>query len=165
MTNYVPYAAKKNRRYEDYLAFTELNPDVSVIQMDTVIGKIGGKVIMTIHFTNWDFMTGILLENKTAAEAASKIRTFKAKLTAAGFTFGDIIPIILTDNGGEFSSVSTFETDLNGDVETLMFFCNANASYEKAEIEKNHTLFRDIVPTGSSFDDFTQETVNLYFLM
>lgn len=162
-TNYVPYAAKQNRRYEDYLAFMELNPDISVVQFDTVIGKIGGKVIMTIHFTNWDFMTGILLENKTAAEAASKISKFKAKLTAAGFSFGDIIPVILTDNGGEFSNVSIFETDLNGEGETQMFFCNANASYEKAEIEKNHTLFRDIVPSGSSFDDFTQETVNLIF--
>lgn len=44
-----------------------------------------------------------------------------------------------------------------------MFFCNANASYEKPHIEKNHTLFRDIVPSGSSFDNFTQDTVNLIF--
>lgn len=28
---------------------------------------------------------------------------------------------------------------------------------------KNHTLFRDIVKTGTSFDDFTQESVNLIF--
>lgn len=28
---------------------------------------------------------------------------------------------------------------------------------------KNHTLFRDIVPAGSSFDSFTQDTVNLIF--
>ena len=44
-----------------------------------------------------------------------------------------------------------------------MFFCNPNSSYEKPHIEKNHTLFRDIVPKGSSFDGFTQETVNLIF--
>ena len=30
-------------------------------------------------------------------------------------------------------------------------------------MEKNHTIFRDIVPKGSSFDHFTQETVNLIF--
>ena len=30
-------------------------------------------------------------------------------------------------------------------------------------IEKNHILFRDIIPKGSSFDSFTQETVNLFF--
>ena len=162
-TDYVPYAAKQNRRYENYLAFLEMNPDVSVVQFDTVIGKVGGKVIMTIHFTNWDFMVGILLDNKTATEAASKISALKKKLKISGFSFGDIVPVILTDNGGEFSNVSTFENDENGNTETHMFFCDPNASYEKPHIEKNHTLFRDIVPSGSSFDEFTQETVNLIF--
>ena len=161
--DYVPYAAKKNRQYEDYLAFVDINPDISVVQFDTVIGNIGGKVIMTVHFTNWDFMTGILLDNKSSAEAASKIISLKNKLSAAGFKFGDIIPVILTDNGGEFSNISAFEQDKNGHTETRMFFCNPNASYEKPHIEKNHTLFRDIVPKGSSFDNFTQETVNLIF--
>lgn len=160
---YVPCSVKKNRRYEDYLAFVEMNPDTSVVQFDTVIGHIGGKVIMTIHFTNWDFMTGILLENKTAAEAASKVSALKTKLKADGFSFGDIIPVILTDNGGEFSNISAFENDKDGNIETHIFFCDANASYEKPHIEKNHTLFRDIVPSGSSFDNFTQDTVNKIF--
>lgn len=31
------------------------------------------------------------------------------------------------------------------------------------QIEKEHTLFRDIVPKGESFDDFTQDTVNQIF--
>ena len=162
-SEYVPYAVKQNRRYEDYLAFMEANPDTPVVQFDTVIGNIGGKVIMTIHFTDQDFMTGILLDNKTAAEAASKISQLKIKLTASRFTFGNIIPVILTDNGGEFSNVLAFENDETGNKETHMFFCDANASYEKPHIEKNHTLFRDIVPSGSSFDNFTQETVNMIF--
>ena len=34
---------------------------------------------------------------------------------------------------------------------------------QKPHVEKNHTLFRDIVPKGHSFDDFTQETVDLIF--
>lgn len=162
-TPYVPYAVKQNRRYEDYLTFIDVNPDISVVQFDTVIGNIGGKVIMTIHFTNWDFMTGILLDNKTAAEAASKISELKTRLTTFGFSFGNIIPVILTDNGGEFSNISAFENDKDGNTETRMFFCDANSSYEKPHIEKNHTLFRDIVPQGSSFDNFSQDTVNLIF--
>ena len=36
-------------------------------------------------------------------------------------------------------------------------------SSQKPHVEKNHTLFRDIVPSGKSFDDFSQETVNLIF--
>ena len=108
-------------------------------------------------------MTGLLLENKTAAEAAKKITELKKRLRKAGFSFGDIFPLILTDNGGEFSNVSAFENDPDGQPETHMFFCDPNAPYEKPHIEKNHTLFRDIVPGGVSFDNFTQDTVNLIF--
>lgn len=160
---FVPSWAKKGRTYEDYLSFASDCPDIPTVQFDTVIGKIGGKVIMTIHFVNCDFMVGILLENKTAPESAGKISVLKKTLREHGFRFGEIIPVILTDNGGEFSNVAAFENDDDGLAETHMFFCNSNASYEKPHIEKNHTLFRDIVPSGSSFDDFTQDTVNLIF--
>ena len=42
-------------------------------------------------------------------------------------------------------------------------FCEPFSPNEKPEIEKNHTLFRDIVPAGHSFDAFTQQDVNLIF--
>ncbi len=44
-----------------------------------------------------------------------------------------------------------------------MFFCDPYSPYQKPEIEKNHTLFRDIVKAGTSFDDFTQDMVNVIF--
>ena len=162
-SDYVPKWAREGRTFDDFLAFVEDNSDIPLVQLDTVIGKIGGKVIMTIHFVNSDFMIGLLLENKTAAEAASKIQGLKAELNTLGFRFGDIAPLLLTDNGGEFSIVSAFENDTEGNAESNMFFCEPCSPHEKAEIEKNHTLFRDIVKTGTSFDDFTQETVNLIF--
>ena len=70
---------------------------------------------------------------------------------------------MLTDNGGEFSDVFAFENNLEGEQEACLFFCDPMQSCQKAQIEKNHTLFRDIVPKGSSFDHFTQDTVNLIF--
>ena len=161
--DYVPKWAREGRTFNDFLAFVEDNNDLPLVQLDTVIGRIGGKVIMTIHFVNSDFMIGLLLENKTAAEAANKIQALKTKLKALDFNFGDIAPLLLTDNGGEFSIVSAFENDADGNTESHMFFCEPCSPHEKAEIEKNHTLFRDIVKTGTSFDDFTQETVNLIF--
>ena len=160
-SDYVPKWAREGRTFDDFLAFVEDNSDIPLVQLDTVIGRIGGKVIMTIHFVNSDFMIGLLLENKTAAEAATKIQALKADLKALDFNFGDIAPLLLTDNGGEFSIVSAFENDAEGNAESNMFFCEPCSPHEKAEIEKNHTLFRDIVKTGTSFDDFTQETVNL----
>ena len=162
-SDYVPKWAREGRTFDDFLAFVEDNSDIPLVQLDTVIGRIGGKVILTIHFVNSDFMIGLLLDNKTAAEAANKIQTLKSELKTLGFNFGDIAPLLLTDNGGEFSMVSAFENNAQGNVESHMFFCEPCAPHEKAEIEKNHTLFRDIVKTGTSFDNFTQETVDLIF--
>lgn len=162
-TESIPGSAKLGRMYEDYCDFIEENPDIPCTELDTVIGEVGGKVIMTIHFVNSDFMAGLLLDNKTAAEAANRIGQLKQRLDSHGFAFGDIIPLLLTDNGGEFSCVSAFENNADGEQETKMFFCEPGAAYEKPHIEKNHTMFRDIVPQGQSFDNFTQETVNLIF--
>lgn len=49
------------------MLYLEENPYTNYVEMDTVIGKIGGKVIMTFQFVNVDFMFGLLLDNKTAA--------------------------------------------------------------------------------------------------
>lgn len=160
---YVPKWAKDGHTFNDFLGFLEDNQDMPLVQLDTVIGRIGGKVILTIHFVNCDFMIGLLLENKTATEAADKIQALKAKLSNSNFKFGDIAPLLLTDNGGEFSIVSAFENDSNQNKESNLFFCEPCSPHEKAEIEKNHTLFRDIVPSGTSFDNFNQDTVDLIF--
>lgn len=160
---YVPRKAKEGRVFADYLSFVEHDPSLGVTQLDTVIGRPGGKVIMTLLFIQSDFMCGLLMENKTAAEAARQIQGLKLRLNTLGFSFGSLVPLILTDNGGEFSNVSAFENDLEGHAESHLFFCDPNAPYEKPHIEKNHTIFRDIVPSGSSFDGFSQDTVNLIF--
>lgn len=160
---YVPKGLKVGRSYEDFLQFIDENPSCCYSEMDTVIGRPGGKVIMTFQFINVDFMFGILLENKTAAEAGEKIKQLKQTLKSHGFSFADIFPVLLTDNGGEFSDVFAFENNLQGEKETSVFFCDPNCSWQKPHIENNHTLFRNIVPKGKPFDNFTQETVNLIF--
>jgi len=159
----VPKAAKAGREYADFLSFIEECGVSAWVEMDTVIGRPGGKVIMTFDFTCCNFMFGLLLDNKTAAEAALKIRRLKEALNEGGIRFGEIMPLILTDNGGEFSNVRAFTDDLDGEAETSLFFCDPYRSCQKPKVEKNHTLFRDIVPKGESFDLFTQETVDLVF--
>lgn len=161
--DYVPKALKVGRTYEDFLRFMNESGMASWVEMDTVIGRIGGKVILTLDFTLCNFMAGILLDNKTASETAQKIQSLKNRFVAAGIRFGNIMPIILTDNGGEFADVFTIENGLDGQKETDLFFCDPMQSSQKPYVEKNHTLFRDIVPKGSSFDAFTQDTVNLVF--
>jgi len=160
---YVPKAARVGRTYEDFLAFIEENALTHWVEMDTIIGRIGGKVIMTFDFTLCNFMFGLLLNDKSSLEVSEKITALKAALTGKGFAFGDVIPVALTDNGGEFSNVSAIEDNATGERETGLFFCDPYKAYQKPKVEKNHTLFRDIVPKGNSFDHFTQDTVNLIF--
>jgi len=159
----VPKGVRAGRTYDDFLAFKEERGINSWVEMDTVIGSEGGKAIMTFDFTRDNFMFGLLLGDKTAAEAALRIRALKAELDAGGVRFGDLIPLLLTDNGGEFSNVSAFTDDLKGAAESSLFFCDPYRSSQKPKVEKNHTVFRDIVPKGKSFDNFTQGTVNIIF--
>lgn len=160
---YVPKGVKIGRTFEDFMLYLEEHPFTCYVEMDTVIGRIGGKVIMTFQFVNVDFMFGLLLDDKTAAEAARKIRFLKNILRSSNIRFGDVFPVILTDNGGEFSDVFSFENDIDEQSETKMFFCDPNSPYQKPHVENNHTLFRGIVESGTSFDNFTQENVNLIF--
>jgi len=160
---YVPAGIKVGRSHDDFLAFMEENSLGHHVELDTVIGRVGGKVIMTVHFTACAFMVGLLMENKTALEAAKKFGDMKDTVRNAGISIAELFPALLADNGGEFANVFAFENNPEGEKEVPLFFCNPMAPSEKPFIEKNHTLFRDIVPSGSSFDDFTQDTVNLIF--
>lgn len=160
---YVPAGVKVGRSFDDFCAFMEEKRLESCIEMDTVIGRPGGKVILTMIAANCNFMFGLLLDNKTAAEAAAKFSGLKTKLRSAGFSPSVLMPVILTDNGSEFSDVFAFENNDQGQKELSLFFCDPMQPSQKPHVEKNHSLFRDIVPKGKSFDDFTQDTVNLIF--
>ena len=160
---YVPKKAKVGRTFVDFTAFKEENNISSWVEMDTVIGRVGGKVLLTLHFTFCNFMFGLLLDNKSSLEVTKKIEALKLLLTENKLTFGTIFPIILTDNGGEFSNVDAIEKTVDGTIETKLFFCDPYQSSQKPKVEKNHTMFRDIVPSGTSFDNFAQRKINLAF--
>ena len=74
--------------------------------------------------------------------------------------FYEIFPVILTDNGGEFARVDDIEMDVRGESK-LFFRPKSFHSDQKGRIEKNHTLIRDILPKGTSFDNLTQDDINL----
>lgn len=159
----IPRAIKSNRTYDDFIRHCEENDVRSWVEMDTVIGRIGGKVLLTFDFTMCNFMFGILLEDKTAAEVTKAVDGVKKKLIAHGLTFGALFPVVLTDNGGEFANVAALENSPEGTAETKLFFCDPYQSSQKPHVEKNHTLLRDILPSGHSFDGLTQDMVNVIF--
>ena len=155
----IPKEAKKGRSYEDFQNYLVLNQLDSWLEMDTVMGRMGGKVLLTFNLSFCNFIFARLLDNKTALEVTKHLYDIKNTLHEADKDFFQLFPIILTDNGGEFARVDDIEMDVRG--ESKLFFCDPNRSDQKGRIEKNHTLIRDILPKGTSFDNLTQEDINL----
>ena len=155
----IPKEAKKGRSYEDFQNYLALNQLNSWLEMDTVMGRTGGKVLLTFNLSFCNFIFARLLENKTALEVTKHLYDIKNTLHEADKDFFQLFPVILTDNGGEFARVDDIEMDVRG--ESKLFFCDPNRSDQKGRIEKNHTLIRDILPKGTSFDNLTQEDINL----
>ena len=155
----IPKESKKGRSYEDFLNYLALKQLNSWLEMDTVMGRMGGKVLLTFNLSFCNFIFARLLDNKTALEVTKHLYDIKNTLHQADKDFCQLFPVILTDNGGEFARVDDIEMDVRG--ESKLFFCDPNRSDQKGRIEKNHTLIRDILPKGTSFDNLTQEDINL----
>lgn len=75
--------------------------------------------------------------------------------------FERTFPLILTDNGSEFSNPLQMEFNSEGIGRTRIFYCNPSASYQKGGIEKNHEFIRYVLPKGSSMNAYTQNDIDL----
>ena len=157
----IPKEAKKGRSYENFQNYLSLNQLNCWLEMDTVMGRMGGKVLFTFNLSFCNFIFARLLDNKTALEVTKHLYDIKNTLHQADKDFCQLFPVILTDNGGEFARVDDIEMDVRG--ESKLFFCDPNRSDQKGRIEKNHTLIRYILPKGTSFDNLTQEDINLVY--
>jgi len=148
------------RTYEDFIDYLNNNLDTSIVQMDTVIGKQGGKCLLTIHFVNTSFMLAFLREHNDAQSVIDIFNNIQKILTIAKFK--ELFPLILTDNGSEFSNPTEIEFDMKtGELRTQIFYCHPSSPFEKGSCEVNHELLRRILPKGTSFDNLTQEDINL----
>ena len=150
----------EGRRYEDFLAYMKQHPDTPVVQMDSVEGKKGGKVLLTLHFVNCSLMLAFIRDHN---DAQSVIDVFNELQKVLGINkFKELFIVILTDNGSEFSNPTEIEFDTNTkEKRTQIFYCHPSSPHEKGSCEVNHELIRRILPTGTSFDNLTQNDINL----
>ena len=148
---------RKERTYEDFQKYLLENPDTQVVEMDTVEGKKGGKVLLTMLFRNSKLMLAFLLKDKTSNSVLSVFNWLESIL--GNILFEKTFPVILTDNGSEFSNPLSLEFNEDGIGRTRIFFCNPAASYQKGAIEKNHEFIRYVIPKGTPMDNLTQVQV------
>ena len=155
----VNHTWKEGRKYSDFVAFIESYPEVSIVEMDTVEGLKGGKVLLTMLFRNSNCMLAFLLPDKTQASIVSVFNSLEEKL--GSILFHKTFPVILTDNGSEFNNPLLLEIGKEDFLRTSIYYCDPYASYQKGRLEKNHEFIRYVVPKGKSFDGYIQEDITL----
>ena len=148
----------EGRSYEDYLTYIKENP-VAVVQMDTVKGGIAGKVLLTLQFVETGFMLAFLRPANTSKSVTAIFNNLDDILGREAFR--KLFPVLLTDNGSEFSNPLKIEVDTYGEYRTRVFYCQPNRPDQKGSIEVNHEFIRRVIPKGKSFDEFTQNDINL----
>ena len=153
-------SVRKGRTYQDFKEYIGNHPNCSIVEMDTVEGKKGGKVFLTLFIRQSKLMLIYLLEEKTEECVENAIEKIKEKLGIE--IFKRIYEVILTDNGSEFLNPISIERDKETkEIISHVFYCDPEASWQKGGIEKNHEYIRYVLPKGISFDELTQEKVNI----
>lgn len=151
--------ARTNRTYEDFQKYIEQHPELSIVEMDTVEGIKGGRVLLTLLFRSSKLMLSFIMFEKTQAEVLRIFNMLEHELGTD--LFKKTFPIILTDNGTEFGNPLSLEFNNEGIARTRIFYCNPRASYQKGMLEKNHEFIRYVLPKGSSFDNLLQTDIDL----
>lgn len=122
-------------------------------------GRKGGKVLQTLFWRQEKLMLAYLLDSKEMAHTVETLDRLEQALGKE--TFRTMFPVILTDNGAEFSDPERFEYSRDGSRRTTLFYCQPRRSEQKGGLEKNHEYIRYVLPKGTSFDGLTQEKVSL----
>ncbi|WP_289301984.1 IS30 family transposase [Enterocloster bolteae] len=155
----VSLAAKEfriGRTYENFQKFIQENPDIPVVELDTVEGGRDNstQAFLTIFFRNCSLMLIFVLQEKSQDQVIKVFDYLTEKLGIK--VFQELFPVILTDNGVEFQFPERLECDKNGEIRTKIFYCNPNSSWQKGRIEKNHEYIRYVIPKSQSLDHYKQ---------
>ena len=149
---------RKDRTYEDFLAYMGKHPETAYVEMDTVKGcREQGKRMLTMLFVEQNLMLIFLMRDGKADTVVEQFDWLTAALGVE--VFRKLFPVILTDNGSEFKHTREMEYTVDGQRRTRIYYCDPQASWQKGHIEKNHEYIRYVLPQGKSFNPYTQEDV------
>lgn len=155
----VDKTCRVGRTYQDYLHFLEENPDIAITQLDSVEGKKGGKVLLTIHFVKAEMMLAFIREHNDSRSVTEIFNKLYEILGHDHFTA--IFKLCLADNGSEFSNPRAIEFVDENVQRTRVFYCNPSAPYEKGSAEHNHEFIRRFIPKGEDLSPYSQDDISL----
>ncbi len=108
------------RTYDDFEAFLGEYLGTPIVEIDTVEGKKGGKVLLTLFFRNCFLMLAILLDASTQKCVEAAVDTIYEALGHG--VFKDSFPVLLTNNESEFKYPKSIEYDKDGHLRTKVFY-------------------------------------------
>ena len=152
-------ACRINRDYQCFKKFMAEFPDTAIVELDSVEGVHGGKVLLTIHFVKCEMMLAFLREHN---DSQSVIDIFNALYDCLNPEyFRKVFFLLLADNGSEFSNPLALEFDENGKQRTKVFYCDPNAPYQKGSAERNHEFIRCFISKGTDIGQYSQQDITL----
>ena len=101
-----------------------------------------------------------LIPDKTSESVSKVFKKLQQTLTPEEYK--KLFNIILTDRGSEFTNPEAIEINYEtGEVLAHLFYCDPQASNQKAQIEENHSLLRYIIPKGTNLAMLNESKTNL----
>ncbi|BFL37822.1 IS30-like element ISTde2 family transposase [Holdemania massiliensis] len=135
----------KGRTHKEYTEFKEMNPDASVVEMDTVYNDgSNGPFLQTFKFMKYDFLFCVYHQQKTSQTMLEGILLLESILGEQ--IFNEEVMVLKTDRGSEFILAEQTEIRNDGTRRTRLFYCDPMASWQKGSLENIHLLIRDICP-------------------
>ena len=94
---------------KDFNEFLKLHPDTPIVQLDSVIGTSASAVLLTITFVSAGLQLAIRREHNDSQSVTNIFNRFYFELGPDVFT--ELFPVLLADNGNEFSDPTSLEFD------------------------------------------------------
>ena len=115
----VDKACRIGRTFECFNAYLAEHPNLPIVQLDSVEGKKGGKVLLTIHFVKAEFMLAFLRNHNDSQSVIDIFERLYLELRPDRFM--TLFKVCLADNGSEFSNPKAIEYDRQDNLRTRIF--------------------------------------------
>jgi IS30 family transposase len=113
---------REGRTLDDFKAFMTTHPDTPIVQIDSVEGTRGGAVLLTITFVSDGLQLAVRRDHNDSQSVTDIFN--ELYLVLGSVEFNELFPVILADNGSEFSDPKSIEFDADGNRRTWVFYCN-----------------------------------------
>lgn len=155
----VDKACRIGRNIQAYQEYIKEHPGINVVELDSVEGIKGSAVLLTVHFVRQKFQLAFRREHN---DSASVIAIFNALYRMLGKeTYMKMFPVLLADNGTEFSNPTALEFNEDGEQISHVFYCDPSAPGQKGSCEVNHEFIRRVIPKGTDLAPYSQEQIQL----